>query len=377
MASARPFIMLCTLLVALLISHVNAGLHMRIGAHQPLSPVAASSKSVTPSPSLSASRRFFLSALPAASYATLGGVGLASVHLVQPVLAWKGVLLLTGCIGLPMLRTLVPVIFMGGPGIIKRLGGTQAPSWITALAKDAADAVGVSPPAHVFLIPGTKEPNAFATGFTDNDMSVAVTQGLVDVLDKNEIRAVLAHEMGHLQHRDVQRNMHVAIAAVGLGGVYEAGRMLLDAGRRKKGSKKGSEKGDGAGLAMALMTAGLGTQAMAHLLRLFASRSAELRADEAAAKAFGAQTLINALQKIHREGARYSDLRSNALGRQFAFAMISDGSLASSAPAHSAPAAWMHRVRNGFDKVAGLLRTHPTLEERVSALNKASFGERF
>ena len=106
------------------------------------------------------------------------------------------------------------------------------------------------------------------------------------------------------QHRDVQRNMHVAIAAVGLGGVYEAGRMLLDAGRRKKGSKKGSEKGDGAGLAMALMTAGLGTQAMAHLLRLFASRSAELRADEAAAKAFGAQTLINALQKIHREGAR-------------------------------------------------------------------------
>lgn len=369
--------MLCTLLVALLISHVNAGLHMRIGAHQPLSPVAASSKSVTPSPSLSASRRFFLSALPAASYATLGGVGLASVHLVQPVLAWKGVLLLTGCIGLPMLRTLVPVIFMGGPGIIKRLGGTQAPSWITALAKDAADAVGVSPPAHVFLIPGTKEPNAFATGFTDNDMSVAVTQGLVDVLDKDEIRAVLAHEMGHLQHRDVQRNMHVAIAAVGLGGVYEAGRMLLDAGRRKKGSKKGSEKGDGAGLAMALMTAGLGTQAMAHLLRLFASRSAELRADEAAAKAFGAQTLINALQKIHREGARYSDLRSNALGRQFAFAMISDGSLASSAPAHSAPAAWMHRVRNGFDKVAGLLRTHPTLEERVSALNKASFGERF
>ena len=378
MASARPFIMLCTLLVALLISHVNAGLHMRIGAHQPLSPVAASSKSVTPSPSLSASRRFFLSALPAASYATLGCVGLAAVRLVQPVvLAWKGVQLLAGCIGLPMLRTLVPVLFMGGSGIFKRLGVTQAPSWITALAKDAADAVGVSPPAHVFLIPGTKEPNAFATGFTDNDMSVAVTQGLVDVLDKNEIRAVLAHEMGHLQHRDVQHNMHIAIAAAGLGSVYEAGHMLLDAGRRKKGSKKRSEKGDGSGLAIALMTAGPGTQAMTHLLRLFASRSAELRADEAAAKAFGAQTLINALQKIHREGARYSDLRSNALGRQFAFAMISDGSLASSAPAHSAPAAWMHRVRNGFDKVAGLLRTHPTLEERVSALNKASFGERF
>jgi heat shock protein HtpX len=322
---------------------------VRIGAHQPLSTVAASSKSMTPTPS----RRFFLSALPAASYATLGCVGLAAVRLVQPVvLAWKGVQLLAGCIGLPMLRTLVPVLFMGGSGIFKRLGVTQAPSWITALAKDAADAVGVLPPVHVFLIPGTKEPNAFATGFTDNDMSVTVTQGLVDVLDKNEIRAVLAHEMGHLQHRDVQHNMHIAIAAAGLGSVYEAGHMLLDAGRRKKGSKKRSEKGDGSGLAIALMTAGPGTQAMTHLLRLFASRSAELRADEAAARAFGAQTLINALQKIYREGA-----------------MISDGSIASSAPARSAPATWMHLVRNGVVRIAGLLRTHPTLEERVSALS--------
>jgi heat shock protein HtpX len=182
-------------------------------------------------------------------------------------------------------------------------------------------------------------------------MSIAVTQGLVDVLDKNEIRAVLAHEMGHLQHHDVQHNMHIAIAAAGLGSVYEAGHMLLDAGRRK-GRKKRSENGDGAGLAMALMTAGPGTQAMTHLLRLFASRSAELRADEAAARAFGAQTLINALQKIYCGGA-----------------MISDGSIASSAPARSAPATWMHLVRNGVVRIAGLLRTHPTLEERVSALS--------
>ena len=355
MASTRTTYLLHSLSLLVVLHHADARFPMavpfvRIGAHQPLSTVAASSKSRTPSPTLFASRRFFLSALPAASYATLGGVG----HLVQTVvIAWKGVLLLAGRIGFPMLRTLVPVLFIRfSSGIFKRLGVTQAPSWITALAKDAADAVGVSPPVHVFLIPGTKEPNAFATGFTDNDMSIAVTQGLVDVLDKNEIRAVLAHEMGHLQHHDVQHNMHIAIAAAGLGSVYEAGHMLLDAGRRKKGSKERSEKGDGSGLAMALMTAGPGTQAMTHLLRLFASRSAELRADEAAARAFGAQTLINALQKIYCGGA-----------------MITDGSIASSAPARSAPATWMHLVRNGVVRIAGLLRTHPTLEERVSALS--------
>merc|ERR1719152_41303 len=272
-----------------------------------------------------------------------------------------------------MACTLIPVLSMGGSGIIKQLGGTLAPSWLTSLAKESAEAVGIVPPANGFLLSGTKEPNAFATGFTANDTSVAVTQGLVNVLNKNELRAVLAHEMGHFAHRDVQRNMHVAVATVGLGGVYEAGRMLLDADRKKDGKRRRKkDKSDGSGVALVLMMAGLGTRAMAHMLRLFASRTAEFRADEAAARAFGAQTLISALEKIHHEGATHADLRSNAVGRQFAFAMISDGNAARSPSTQGvqhAPVTWMQRVRNGLGTVAGLLRTHPTLDERVSALN--------
>ena len=49
------------------------------------------------------------------------------------------------------------------------------------------------------------------------DATVAVTDGLTSILTDDELRAVLAHEMGHVRHDDVQRNMHVAIAAIGLG----------------------------------------------------------------------------------------------------------------------------------------------------------------
>ena len=92
--------------------------------------------------------------------------------------------------------------------------------------------------------------------------------------------------MGHLRHHDVARNMHVAVAAAGLGGIYQAGRMLFDASLRptrprKKESKDDKDKDEsvgGAGLGLALMAGGLGAQAVAHLAQLAASRGSELQA---------------------------------------------------------------------------------------------------
>ena len=100
------------------------------------------------------------------------------------------------------------------------------------------------------------------------------------------VQAVLAHEMGHLRHHDVARNMHVAVAAAGLGGIYQAGRLLFDTSLRptrprKKESKDDKDKGEGvggAGLGLVLMAGGLGAQAVAHLAQLAASRGSELQA---------------------------------------------------------------------------------------------------
>merc|ERR1719163_2283303 len=137
--------------------------------------------------------------------------------------------------------------------------------------------------------------------------------------------------MGHLKHRDVARNMHLVIAIAGLGGIYEAGRMLLDIQARGGGSSSDSSDddeggGSGATLGLGLMALGLGSQGVAHLVQLAASRGAELEADRAAAEAFGAQSLISALAEIDKAAATApADLRDDKEGRKLAFAMISDG----------------------------------------------------
>ena len=193
-----------------------------------------------------------------------------------------------------------------------------------------------------------------------------------------ELSAVLAHEMGHLRHRDVARNMHVAIASAGLGGVYEAGRAILESSRRSKKKSKGKDKDEGSAVmtGLALMGVGMGSQAIAHGFKLAVSRDAELRADLAAADAFGANALISALKKIDAAAAKApADLRSSAEGRKMAFAMISDGP-SQKAPSSRTPStsesSWSSPLGRAWRKASRLVRTHPPIEERIAALTRAA-----
>jgi len=302
--------------------------------------------------------------LPAIGYATLGAAAVGASYLAAPVLGATGIAVVLGSIALPTAMTGVQFASLGGTGIAKSLGGSPASPYIVRLANEAASAVGAPPPANVFLL-DKREPNALATGVSSKDATIAVTAGLIEMLSATELKAVLAHEMGHLKNRDVNRNMHIALAAVGLGGLYEAGRYVLDmdsrSSRSSKSKKDKDESGGVAGLGLALMGAGLASQATAHLLRLTTSRQAELRADAAAAEAFGADALITALTKIHERGAGVSDLRGSSSGRKYAFAMISDGEAGPGAHAAPTSSRWWQRATS-------LLRTHPGLEERVHSL---------
>ena len=302
------------------------------------------------------------STLPAIGYATLGTATALASYVAAPALGATGIAIIVGSIAIPTVATGVQFASLGGTGIAKSLGGTPASSYLVNLAHDAAAAVGAPKPANVFVL-DKQEPNALATGVNSKDATVAVTKGLVDLLSARELKAVLAHEMGHLKNLDVNRNMHIALATVGLGGIYEAGRYLLDVGTsRDRSKKKDKDEGGGsvAGLGLAMMGAGLASQGTAHLLRLTASRQAELRADAAAAEAFGADALISALTKIHERGARVSDLRSSSTGRAYAFAMISGDPT----PAGTNPTA----ERTWWQRATSMLRTHPGLEERVQSL---------
>jgi len=317
-------------------------------------------------------------ALPTAGYASLGGVvyGASRVLAAPSALGiWGAAGLLAYTVGAPVLLTLGQVAYFGGPGVAKAMGGVESTDpKLQRLAREAAEAVGVKAP-FVYEVP-SREPNAFATsGLTSKDTTVAVTTGIREVLTENELKAVLAHEMGHLKYSDVVRNMHIAAAGAGLGGLYETGRILLrssDGG--KSSSSKDDDKDSGASLGVSLMAAGIATEAAAHLLRLSASRGAEFRADRAAAEAFGSDTIISALKKIHRAAqVRPADLRNAKAsgfapvsGSAFSHAMISDGAAANA----------QEDETNGFwkalDKIGNALRTHPTLEKRVAALEMAT-----
>lgn len=313
--------------------------------------------------------------LPAVSYASLAATTAGALVLLQPY-AWPGVALVGYSVGFPFALVAGQAMSVGGAGIAKSMGGqpTDDPR-LRQLAADAAAAVGVPAPA-VFEIK-SKEPNAFATSsLFAKDPAVAVTTGLREILTDDEVGAVLAHEMGHLRHRDVLRNMHVAAAAAGLGGIYEVGRVLVDMSTREKKSKSKKDKDDdssGAGVGVALMAAGLVTQSAAHGLRLMASRDAEIKADRAAAEAYGANTMIRALEKIDEHSRRRpADLRASKGGKAFAFAMISDGPAAKPSLRVESGGGVFGAAGRFFNRVNTALRTHPTLDKRVEALEAAA-----
>lgn len=344
-------------------------------AHAAAPPPPFHPASTTTTTALPASRHL----LPVLSYAGLASVTAGALHLVQPFLTGQGVALVGGCVAVPAGFVLLQLLLMGGSGVAKHMGGVPADASLTALAHDAAAAVGVPPPRHVFEI-ARQEPNAFAASglFGSSQTTVAVTSGLRGALTTRELQAVLAHEMGHLRHNDVARNMHVAVAAAGLGGIYKAGRILLDASLRsdKKESKSEKDKneGGGAALGLALMAGGLGAQAVAHLAQLAASRGSELQADRAAAEAYGADALISALRKIDAAAARApADLRaSGAAAGLMAHAMISGGPSDSSSASAAAATSGADGGVGFLGRLGRMLSTHPPTSARVQALENAA-----
>lgn len=102
--------------------------------------------------------------------------------------------------------------------IMEELGGTQvsklqAPFLHRKVARLVARA-GIPMPA-LFVIPESL-PNACAVGLADDDMAVAVTSGLLKILDEHQIEAVLAHEIGHIQHGHSVSKTRAALTGLGI-----------------------------------------------------------------------------------------------------------------------------------------------------------------
>jgi heat shock protein HtpX len=142
------------------------------------------------------------------------------------------------------------------------------------------------PMPKLYLIP-QPAPNAFATGRNPSHASVAVTQGLLDLMNDEELEAVIAHELSHVRNYDILTS---SVAATIAGAITFVARMGF-----WFGGGRDRERGGGALGLLMLILAPLG----AMLLQLGVSRQREYQADASGAKMVGHQYgLISALEKL-------------------------------------------------------------------------------
>jgi heat shock protein HtpX len=183
------------------------------------------------------------------------------------------------------------------------------------------------------------QPNAFATGRNASHAAVAVTRGIVEVCDWDELRGVLAHEISHVGNRDIL--IGSVAAAVAMGITFVA-RMAMF-GALFGGGRHDDEGGNPIGLLALAILAPLA----ALLMQTALSRSREFEADRSGARLIGTgEPLARALLKLE-QGARRVPMDID--------------------PAH-AQAFIVNPLTGRKVQFANLFRSHPPTEERVARL---------
>ncbi|HYO65465.1 MAG TPA: zinc metalloprotease HtpX [Archangium sp.] len=224
----------------------------------------------------------------------------------------------------------------------------EAP-WLHQMVERLAARAGMPKPK-LYLLP-TRTPNAFATGRNPEHAAVAVTAGIVDLLDQRELEGVLAHELAHVKNRDT---LIGTVAATLAGVISYAAQMLFWFGGSLLGRGDDDEEG-GPGHAMGNLGVLLVAPLAATLLQLAVSRSREYGADATGAELCGdPDALADALMKLERGAELMPYDRAPATSHLFIVNPLSGGA------------------------IMGLFSTHPPIPERVRRLREmgASTGSR-
>ena len=207
-----------------------------------------------------------------------------------------------------------------------------------SMVQELASSAGLPMP-RLCLIP-SNSPNAFATGRNPQNAVVAVTQGILDLLDENELRGVLAHELAHVRNRD----MLIGSIAATL-----AGAISMLAFMARWGALLGGFGGrdDREGGVVGLLAAAIVAPLAAMLIQMAVSRSREYGADASGARIAGSPYgLATALAKLEQASQR-RPLQANPT---------------------SAHLFIVNPLRG--KSVWNLLSTHPPIEERIRRLRE-------
>jgi len=210
--------------------------------------------------------------------------------------------------------------------------------WLLETVAELAREAGVGTP-EVGIFP-SEAANAFATGWNRNKALVAVSSGLLQRFQREEVRAVLAHELGHVANGDM-------VTLTLIQGVVNTFVMFLARiiGHTIDRVVFKTERGFGIGYYVVTFVAEMLLGILASMIVFWFSRWREYRADAAGARLAGSTAMIAALQRLRAEQSLPQDLP----GELTAFGIS-------------------EQLKQG---IAALFRSHPPLDDRIRALSEA------
>ncbi len=249
----------------------------------------------------------------------------------------------------------ISVLSSGGGRVAVDMGGTLVTTDVSDSLKrrfrnvveEMAIASGVPAP-EIYVLEEEAGINAFAAGFTPGDAAIAVTRGTLELLNREELQGVIAHEFSHILNGDMRLNIRMMGVLFGIMVLGIIGRMMLRGGYHTGlGSSRRSKN------AAALMAIGVGLVLLgwiglfaARLVKAAVSRQREFLADASAVQ-FTRQTdgIANALKKIGGYGS-HSYIRS--VDPEEVSHMLFAG---------------------GVSRLTSMFATHPPLTDRIKALD--------
>tara|TARA_B100000446_G_scaffold39947_3_gene35546 strand:+ start:50150 stop:51040 length:891 start_codon:yes stop_codon:yes gene_type:complete len=212
--------------------------------------------------------------------------------------------------------------------------------WLLETVADLSQQAGIKMP-EVGIFPA-QESNAFATGWNRNDALVAVSAGLMHRFSRDEVRAVLAHEIGHVANGDMVTlslmqgvvNTFVMFFARIIG--HTVDRVVFK-----------NENGHGLAFYAVTLVAEMVLAVLASIIVMKFSRYREFRADQAGASLAGKSAMIHALQRLQME-------------------------VEAKVPSSMPDSIYAFGISGGFkQQMSKLFASHPPLQERIAALQSS------
>ena len=254
------------------------------------------------------------------------------------------------------------VLSAGGGQVAVDMGGTLVPTDVQDplrrrlrnVVEEMAIASGVPVP-EIYVLEEEQGINAFAAGFSPSDAAVAVTRGTLEVLDRDELQGVVAHEFSHILNGDMKLNVRLMGVLFGIMVLGLIGRLIVRGGYHTSIISSRRDRGApvvlvvGVGL---VILGGIGVF-FARLIKASVSRQREYLADASAVQ-FTRQSegIANALKKI---GGYSAGSKINAAD----------------------PEEVSHMLFGSGSGLFGLFATHPPLVERIRALDPSFDASQF